>query len=84
VDLLSLYVMGIAYEDSLTAMNATTPEEFTRFIGEMRTYFASLPSERFPNSVALAEELTAGDREERFEFGLEVLIRGLIAVSAHT
>lgn len=84
VDLLSLYVMGIAYEDSLTAMNATTPDEATRFITEMRTYFASLPSERFPNTVALAEELTAGDRDERFEFGLEVLLRGLIAVSADT
>lgn len=82
LDLLSLYVMGVAYEDSLTAMNATTPDDLTRFITEMRRYFASLPGERFPNTVALAEELTAGDREERFEFGLEVLLRGLLAVSA--
>jgi AcrR family transcriptional regulator len=81
VDLLSLYVMGIAYEDSLTATNTTTPDELADFITEMRTYFAALPAERFPNIVALAEEMTAGDREERFEFGLEVLIRGLIAVS---
>jgi hypothetical protein len=84
VDLLSLYVMGIAYEDSLTAMNPTTPDDQSRFMTEMRTYFASLPSERFPNTVALAEELTAGDREERFEFGLDVLIRGLITVSSET
>jgi AcrR family transcriptional regulator len=82
MDLLSLYVMGVAYEDSLTAMNATTADDLTRFITEMRRYFASLPGERFPNTVALAEELTAGDREERFEFGLEVLLRGLLAVSA--
>jgi AcrR family transcriptional regulator len=82
VDLLSLYVMGAAYEDSLTAMNATTPDDLSRFLAELRTYFLSLPSERFPNAVDLAEELTAGDPEERFEFGLEVLIRGLIAVSA--
>jgi hypothetical protein len=84
VDLLSLYVMGVAYEDSLTAMDATTPDDMTRFITEMRAYFASLPSERFPNMAALAEELTAGDSEERFEFGLEVLIRGLIAISANS
>jgi hypothetical protein len=82
LDLLSLYVMGVAYEDSLTAMNATTAEDLTRFITEMRRYFASLPGERFPNTVALADELTAGDSEERFEFGLEVLLRGLLAVSA--
>jgi AcrR family transcriptional regulator len=84
LDLLSLYVMGVAYEDSLTAMNTTTPDDLTSFVSEMRTYFASLPSERFPNTVALADELTAGDREERFEFGLEVLIRGLIAISANS
>jgi hypothetical protein len=84
VDLLSLYVMGVAYEDSLTAMDATTPDDLNRFITEMRNYFDSLPSERFPNTVALAEALTSGDAEERFEFGLEVLIRGLIAVSAET
>ena len=82
VDLLSLYVMGVAYEDSLTAMNATTADDLTGFITEMRRYFASLPGERFPNTVALAEELTAGDRDERFEFGLEILLRGLLAVSA--
>jgi hypothetical protein len=81
VDLLSLYVMGVAYEDSLTALNDTTPDDQTGFMTEMRTYLASLPSERFPNTVALAEELTAGDQDERFEFGLDVLIRGLIAVS---
>jgi AcrR family transcriptional regulator len=83
VDLLSLYVMGIAYEDSLSAMNPTTPDDLARFLAEMRAYFASLPPERFPNTVALAEEMTSGDREERFEFGLDVLIRGLIAVSAN-
>jgi hypothetical protein len=50
---------------------------------DMRTYFASLPTERFPNTVALADEMTSGDRQERFEFGLDVLIHGLIAVSAN-
>lgn len=82
LDLLSLYVMGVAYEDSLTATNAITADDLTRFITETRRYFASLPSERFPNTVALAEELTRGDRDERFEFGLEILLRGLLAVSA--
>lgn len=83
VDLLSLYVMGVAYEDSLTAMSATTPDDLARFITDMRTYFASLPAERFPNTVALADEMSSGDRQERFEFGLDVLIHGLIAVSAN-
>jgi AcrR family transcriptional regulator len=83
VDLLSLYVMGVAYEDSLTTTTATTPDDLARFMTDMRTYFASLPTERFPNTVALADEMTSGDRQERFEFGLDVLIHGLIAVSAN-
>jgi len=79
VDLLSLYVMGIAYEDGLA--RGTEPEQFVDFIAELRSYFESLPADRFPNFVSLAEQLTSGDENTRFEFGLEVLIRGLEAVS---
>ncbi|MDE3134050.1 MAG: TetR/AcrR family transcriptional regulator C-terminal domain-containing protein [Acidobacteriota bacterium] len=80
VDLLSLYVMGVAYEDGLA--RGTDPEQALDFIDQLRTYFASLPADRFPNFVALADEATAGDENSRFEFGLEVLVRGLEAVSA--
>lgn len=80
-DLLSLYVMAIAYEDGLQAAERHTPEEVQAFVAELREYFASLPADRFPNIVALAELLTEGDQHERFEFGLEVLIEGLVAVS---
>ncbi len=51
------------------------------FVARMREYFEALPVDRFPGIVALAGALTEADGEERFEFGLEVLIRGLIAVS---
>ena len=78
VDLLSLYVMGIAYEDGLS--RGSDPQE-AEFIAQLREYFARLPVERFPNFVALAEEITSGDPSTRFEFGLEVLVRGLEAVS---
>jgi ABC-type uncharacterized transport system permease subunit len=47
----------------------------------VRQYFASLPPDRFPNVVALAGPLTAGtEGDERFEFGLEVLVRGIAAI----
>jgi hypothetical protein len=46
----------------------------------MRTYFASLPADRFPNIVALAGPLTEGAGDDRFEFGLEVLVRGIAAI----
>ncbi len=80
-DLLPLYVMAVCYEESLYDSESTTPEDLANFTTEMRNYFASLPPTRFPNLVALAGPLTAGaGGDERFEFGLEVLVRGLAAM----
>ena len=47
---------------------------------ELRNYFGSLPPDRFPNVVALAGALTERRPDVRFEFGLEVLLRGLAAL----
>ena len=43
--------------------------------------FASLPADQFPNTLALLERLFACDLEERFEFGLEVLVKSLAEAS---
>jgi AcrR family transcriptional regulator len=83
-DLLPLYVMATAYEESLFSAQEMTPEDMQAFVLRLREYFAALPADRFPNVVALAGPLTAGgDGDTRFEFGLEVLIRGLTAVSGY-
>jgi AcrR family transcriptional regulator len=79
-DLLSLYVTAIAYEESLHEAGGMTEAGFREFIAELRQYFESLPADRFPTTVALAAALTAGEGDERFEFGLEVLVRGLEAM----
>jgi hypothetical protein len=71
-DLFALYVGAFAYEASLRVPGAS-PDQ-------LREYFRSLPAERFPNLVALADDLTAGDEEERFEFALELMVRGLEAM----
>ena len=42
----------------------------------------SLPPDEFPSLVALADDLTAGDNDERFEFALDLLVRGLEAMAA--
>jgi TetR/AcrR family tetracycline transcriptional repressor len=81
-DLIHLYVGAFAYEESL-GMSVPTGDDATAedFIGEVRDYFASLPADRFPNIVALADEITAGGPDERFEFGLDILVGGLAAHS---
>lgn len=81
-DLLPLYTMAVAYEESIYASESTSPEDMREFVASMRAYFAALPPDRFPNVVALAGPLTAGaEGDERFEFGLEVLMRGLAAMA---
>jgi AcrR family transcriptional regulator len=44
---------------------------------------ADLGVDRFPNTVALADELVGGDAEERFLFGLDLLLDGLAARLGH-
>jgi AcrR family transcriptional regulator len=77
-DVLALYATAVAVEESIYAANVT-PEEAERYFGELAAYMRSLPASRFPNTAALAGPLTAGDGDERFEFGLEVLVAGLAA-----
>jgi AcrR family transcriptional regulator len=81
-DLLGMYVTATAYEESLYTRENVTADEFAQFTAGLRDYFASLPADRFPNLVELAEPLTASGRESRFDFGLEVLLRGLAAIPA--
>ncbi len=43
-------------------------------------YFASLPADAFPNVRAVSGAMFAGDDDDRFEFGLDLLVRGLAAL----
>jgi AcrR family transcriptional regulator len=79
-DLFGLYLGAFAYEETL-GLGSPTGEELPphEVLAMIRDYFASLPPDRFPNTVALVDELMAGGPDERFEFGLDVLVRGLAA-----
>lgn len=82
LDLASLYVGALAFEESLGLISPSgeeqPPDEVLKMI---KGYYASLPAEQFPNILAILDQLFAGDMEERFEFGLEVLVKGLAAMS---
>lgn len=77
-DLMGLYVGAYAFEESLGVITPTgedlSPEEF---VAMLREYVASLPRERFPRTVDAVDELFAGGPDERFEFGLELIVRGV-------
>lgn len=72
-DMFALYVGGFAFEESMGNQQAD--------VGQLAEYFRSLPKDQFPTLVTLADDLTAGDADERFEFGLELLVRGLEAMA---
>jgi AcrR family transcriptional regulator len=78
IDLLFLYATATAFEDAAGAAYWGDEEAAGKRSAQVRGYLESLPEDRFPNLVAMAGPLLAGDGTARFEFGLDILIRGLI------
>ncbi len=78
-DLIGLVIGAASYEESLFAESGLDFEEFMRYIEEFRAYLGSLPPDRFPLLVELAGPLTHVDpgQDARFEFMLDVIVRGL-------
>jgi AcrR family transcriptional regulator len=72
-DMFALYVGAFAYEESLQTQRVDTEQ--------LAAYFKSLPPEDFPVMTRLADQLVAGDADERFEFALELLVSGLEAMA---
>lgn len=71
-DLFALYIAAHAFEDSMAGEGS--PEEEAAAMG---AYLASLPADRFPHLMASMGDLSSGSAEDRFEFGLELILRGL-------
>ena len=80
-DLLPLYVVSVAFEEGVEAVaGRKNGEEYHQ---EVAAAWAALPAQEFPAVTALMPHLfTAGDADERFRFGLEVLLDGLVARAA--
>ena len=81
-DQLILFVSAGAFEASLYAKDRTDPEDLHRYFNEVHSYFAALPKDRFPVLTNLAPIMFANDDEDRFEFGLDLLLSGMEAASA--
>jgi len=79
VDLLSLYVTATAFEETIYLRQGLTGEAVGERFAQMHGYLESLPADRFPNVVSMVGPLLSGGGEDRFEFGLDILIQGLAA-----
>jgi len=84
-DLAAAYVGAIAYEETIwiARQNSSPAGEVPdhEAIDEQLRELMSGLDDRFPLMHRYAEEMTAGDGDERFEFGIDVLVSGLAAVS---
>lgn len=85
VDVLSLLVASVAVEEDIWFQRAgdrsgDVSQEAT--VADVRDIFANLPPEHFPLLTSMADVLTAGSGDERFEFAITLMVEGLKAVSA--
>jgi AcrR family transcriptional regulator len=81
VDTLGMYIDADAIEDTFYTATVKAGEDpwehFRKYVAELREYFKALPTDRYPNIVAMVDDLTDEGGAERFEFGLDVLLRGI-------
>ncbi len=88
LDRLALYVGADAFEGWLLSRRfagddgRTSQERGQEWLQGVRDYFSRLPPDRFPNIVGNLSVLMNGDGDERFRFGLDVMIEGVAAMAA--
>jgi hypothetical protein len=70
-DLAALIGAAQAVEDDMTSA------EDDANMKAMGDYLAALPPDRFPNITGVLPELVSGGADKRFEFVVELLVRGL-------
>jgi AcrR family transcriptional regulator len=71
-DLGSLYVGAFAYEQEVA------PADPRADVGaQVAAWFSALPPDQFPNLVAVAGKMAAGTAQDRFEWGLDIIVRGI-------
>ncbi|BDH06329.1 TetR/AcrR family transcriptional regulator [Streptomyces seoulensis] len=86
-DLISTYIDGFVLEEGMWQDRAAArPDggdsslarpDWREMAGEMQNYFASLPAADFPHLRALADKMVTDSADERFDIGLEIILRGL-------
>ncbi|GAA0257298.1 TetR family transcriptional regulator ActII [Actinomadura nitritigenes] len=81
VDTLGMYIDADAVEDTFYTAAVKGDEDpwehFKKYLDQIRDYYKALPPDRYPNIVSLVDDLTDEGGAERFEFGLDVLLRGV-------
>ena len=78
-DQLILYASASAYEAGL--YRRADPVQVEQYFTGVHAFYASLPSDRYPVLASVAADMTGVDADDRFDFGVGVIIAGLEAAS---
>jgi len=78
-DIFGRFLDASVLEDTAGPSRHTSDDDDRASIDMIGQHFASLPADQFPNIVALSSVMFGATDDERFEFGLDVLMRGLSA-----
>lgn len=84
LDILAMYAAADAYEGWLLGQRFATPGRDAAEVGaeafdQIGASFAALPAEKYPYLMANLPVLMSGGGEERFAFGVEMLLAGIAA-----
>ncbi|MEU8800150.1 TetR/AcrR family transcriptional regulator [Spirillospora sp. NPDC048819] len=81
VDTLGMFLDADAVEGTIYYAKAPAGEDphayFEEYFGQFKEYFAALPRDRYPVLSGMVRELTDADDDGRFEFGLDLIVRGI-------
>lgn len=77
VDVVFLYVNAAAFETSIYVTEQDDPEAVHEEMHDV--FMRRLDPEAYPNMAALGEHLISGDGDERFTFGIRLMINGLLS-----
>jgi AcrR family transcriptional regulator len=77
IDRFSAMVDADALETAMYNSKIKHGVDIDAYFAGLQEFFRKLPQEKFPQLTELGETLTTGDEVDRFEFGLDLFIRGL-------
>ena len=80
-DIFAAFITSNVFEEEVhrqTDDGIESEEQLEEWLGQLRDYIGTLPKDRFPNLTEVAGPMfESGGPDGRFEFGLDLLVRGL-------
>ncbi len=81
VDVVGLYIAANAIEGAVHTERQRAGHRLDEYFAGVAAFIAAVPADRLPTMAALAPQMATGDGDERFAFGLKLLVDGLAALA---